>query len=266
VQCLRLAFRPQQGFVVEPVDLRIAQASGWVDPEPFRRRAVEGPALAEPFAPSGGMRTLHCDAQQTPDLFDLPGPILTFVLEGRIDLAVGATLGPGDVFLVDGARDAAPPVRIVGECRLLQVLVGPDWPGERTRPLRPRSDEARSGGAPNFKRMFEGADARSYFRAFDALFAEKGQWSPITPLIGIRFIGMAADTFIDWHPEIVNNFVVVMTGGLELEAGGGEGQTEVFWPGDICLAEDRTGQGHIDRMHGHVQVAVLIVANEHLWR
>jgi len=247
--------------VAEPLDLRIMQASGWVDPEPFRRRAIVGPALAEPFAPSGGMRTLHCDAQSPPDLFDIPGPVLTFVLDGGIDMGNGILLGPGDIVLVDGA----PAVQIVGECRLLQVLVGPDWPGERTRPLRPRQDEARPHGVPNFKRMFEGADARSYFRAFDALFSAKGQWSPVTPLIGLRFIGMAADTFIDWHPEIVNNFVIVLTGGLELEAGGGEGQTEVFWPGDICLAEDRTGQGHIDRMHGHVQVAVLIVANEDLW-
>jgi len=261
VQSLRLTSGSSRGFVAEPLDLRIMQASGWVDPEPFRRRAIEGPALAEPFALSGGMRTLHCDPQSTPDLFDIPGPVLTFVLDGQIDFGTGAALGPGDIVLIDGA----PPAQVIGDCRLLQVMVGADWPGERARPLRPRLDETRPDGTPNFKRMFEGADARSYFRAFDSLFASKGQWSPITPLIGIRFISMAADTFIDWHPEIVNNFVIVMTGGLELETGGGNGQTEVFWPGDICLAQDRTGQGHIDRMHGHVQVAVLIVANEHVW-
>lgn len=265
MQSLRLSSCPQSGVVIEPLELRIPQAAGWIDPEPFRKRAVEGPALAEPFAPSRGMRTLYCDARTTPDLFDCPGAVLTFVLDGCVEIAADHILRPGDVLLADCARDGFPPMRIPGDCRLLQVLVDADWPGERTRPLQPRQGEARPGGVPNFKRMVKGTDERSYFRAFDALFTAKGQWSPITPLTGIRFIGMAADTFIDWHPEIVNNFVIVMTGGLELETGGGTGQTEVFWPGDVCLAEDRTGEGHIDRMHGHVQVAVLIVPDEHLW-
>jgi hypothetical protein len=116
----------------------------------------------------------------------------------------------------------------------------------------------------NFKRMFKGEDDKSYFRDFEGLFGPQGEWSAITPLIGFRFIGMAADTFIDWHPEIVNNFVIVMSGGLELEVGGGAGAVEIFRPGDVCLAEDRTGEGHIDRVHGDVQVAVLIVADDHL--
>jgi hypothetical protein len=113
--------------------------------------------------------------------------------------------------------------------------------------------------------MVKGADDKSYFHDFGILFEESGKWSAITPLIGFRFIAMAEDTFIDWHPEIVNNLVIVMSGALELEVGGGGGAVEIFRQGDICLAEDRTGEGHIDRMHGTVQVAVLIVDDRDLW-
>ena len=270
MQSLRISWRPDAGLDVAPLHLRIPQAAGVIDPEPFRARARgEGPALAEAFATSGGMRTLHADGDAVPPLFDLPGQLLTFVLAGTLVLtdANGAerVLAAGDLLLVEGDWPQPPPVRLAGEGRLLQVRVESDWPGPRTRPLALRAAEARPAGTPRFSRMSRGSDDRSRFSDFAALFAPRGQWSAIIPLIGLRFIGMAPDTFIDWHPEIVNNLVVVMTGGLELEVGGDGGATQVFWPGDVCLAADRTGEGHIDRMHGFVQVAVLIVADEHLW-
>jgi len=43
------------------------------------------------------------------------------------------------------------------------------------------------------------------------------------------------------------------------------GKVELFHPGDVCLAQDCTGEGHIDRVHGFVQVAVLIVDDADLW-
>jgi hypothetical protein len=113
--------------------------------------------------------------------------------------------------------------------------------------------------------MVKGADDRSSFHDFPELFGAPGRWSAVTPLIGFRFIGMAPGTFIDWHPEIVNNLVIIMTGALELEVGAGTNKIELFHPGDVCLAQDRTGEGHIDRVHGFVQVAVLIIEDADLW-
>ena len=269
MQSLRLRRVIDGSLCADDLPLRMPQAVGIIDPEPFRARARgEGPALAEAFAQSGGMRTLHVTGAPPP-LFDLPGPLLSFVISGSLSVATAnrgnIALGPGDLFLADGHPPRDVRAQAAGDCRLVQVVVVPDWPGERARPVAAGSLHAPDRGRPNIKRMVRGVDDRSRFHEFPALFEETGCWSDIRPLIGLRFIGMADGTFIDWHPEIVNNLVIVLSGTLELEVGGGAGAVEQFSPGDICLAEDRTGEGHIDRAHGHVQVAVLILADEDLW-
>ncbi len=269
MQSLHFVLEPGAQCCAYDLPLRMPQVSGIIDPEPFRSRARgEGLALAEAFAPSGGVRSLQCDPDRHVALFGLAGPLLTFVISGGLEVETAnrgrLQLGPGDLFLSCG-EDLEKFFTTAGDCRLLQVLVPADWPGDRARPAHTATQAIRSGPASNVQRMFKGADDKSYFRPFDNLFAPPGQWSEVTPLIGLRFIGMAADTIIDWHPEIVNNLVIVLSGALELETGGGEGALEVFYEGDICLAEDRTGQGHIDRMHGHVQVAILIVEDADLW-
>lgn len=266
---LRLSLGPQGGIVARDLPLRMPQASGVIDPEAFRARARgEGPALAEGCAPSRGMRCLHLPAGHDAPLFDIAGPVLTFVISGQLDFTDEnrgkVSLEPGDILLVGDAA-AGTGVLAGGECRLVQVLLDPDWPGARARPANPVSSHPRGNRACNFKRMIKGADERSTFHDFANLFGPPGEWSTVTPVIGLRFIGMAEDTFIDWHPEIVNNLVIVMSGGLELEVGGGGGAVEVFRQGDICLAQDRTGEGHIDRVHGFVQVAVLIIDDADLW-
>lgn len=264
---VRLARVGDGGLTAEDLPLRMPQASGVIDPEPYRVRAREGPALVESFDPSGGMRCLHLPNGGDTPLFDLPDRLLTFVISGSVHVETNRgtlVLRAGDLFLWDGGNSQAG-VTPGQDSRFVQVLVQPEWPGPKARALRPGSDSPRTGALPNCKRMVTESDQRSYFYDFDELFAQADRWSEMTPLIGFRFIGMAEDTFIDWHPEIVNNFVIVMAGALELEVGGTPGTVEIFRQGDICLAQDRTGEGHIDRVHGHVQVAVLIIADADLW-
>jgi hypothetical protein len=194
--------------------------------------------------------------------------LLTFVVAGAVSIDTGnqgrMTLSPGDIFLADSGL-AESCAGTAGDCRLVQLLVEPDWPGPKARPVNPAATDLRESRNGNFKRMVKGVDDRSSFHDFPELFGAPGRWSAITPLIGFRFIGMAPGTFIDWHPEIVNNLVIVMSGELELEVGVGANKVELFRPGDICLAQDRTGEGHIDRVFGFVQVAVLIVDDADLW-
>jgi hypothetical protein len=269
VQSLRLKRHPDGGIAAENLPLRMPQASGVIDPEPFRQRARgNGSALSEAFAPSRGMRCLHLPTGYQAPLFDVAGPVLTFVISGMVTIFtsnLGAiTLEPGDIFLLNDVR-ASKGIAPIRDCRLVQVLLEPDWPGSRARPANFVSSHPRGNHGCNFKRMVTGEDDRSTFYKFSTLFGKPGEWSAVTPLIGLRFIGMAEGTFIDWHPEIVNNLVIVMSGSLELEVGGDGGAVELFRQGDICLAQDRTGEGHIDRVHGFVQVAVLIVDDADLW-
>lgn len=249
--------------------LRMPQASGAIDPEPFRIAASGGAPLRDSMAPSGGMRTVHLPPGQRVPLFDLASPLLTFVMTGSVELDTidrgPLRLGRGDVFLMEAGGPRDDVVHTAGDCRLLQVMVDADWPGPKARPARAEIGLLAVPPEPLFKRMSKGADARSRFSEFAGLFGPPGRWSAVRPVAGLRFIAMADDTFIDWHPEVTNNLVVVMSGGLELEVGGAGGDVQVFWPGDVCLAEDRTGEGHIDRVHGHVQVCVLVMDDAHLW-
>lgn len=270
MQALRLVSRADGGYVVEALPLRMPQVAGVIDPEPFRARARgEGDPLAEAFAWSSGMRTLRVSEAADAALFDRDGALLTFVVAGQLEVACadrGAVrLDPGDLLLVDGGADRERLVRPIGDCQLLQVGVDGDWPGPKARPPIAGGDHSRGTAPCNLQRMYRGADDRSRFRPFDGLFGAHNRWSAVRPLIGLRFIGMADGTFIDWHPEVINCLVVVLSGTLELEVGGDGGAVELFRPGDICLAEDRTGEGHIDRARGHVQVGVLIMADAALW-
>jgi hypothetical protein len=55
--------------------------------------------------------------------------------------------------------------------------------------------------------------------------------------------------FLDWHPAPRRQFVIILSGQLEI--GLGDGSTRVFGPGDARLVEDVTGPGHTTRVHGN---------------
>lgn len=266
---LRLLAAGDGPLKLEKLPLRMPRAAGVIDPEPFRARARgEGPALSEAYFPSRGMRTIHLTDGHAAALFDIDGPVLTFVLTGQLAILPhdgGATfLEPGGVLLSEGGRAEAV-VRASGECRLLQVFLDAEFPGPKACALDDIPAQSRVAKDHHCLRMVKHHDERSYFHRFPEMFCAPGAWSAITPIVGLRFIEMAVGTFIDWHPEIVNNLVVVMGGGLELEVGAGACRTQVFWPGDVCLAQDSTGQGHIDRVRGTVRVAVMIIEDQFLW-
>jgi hypothetical protein len=54
-----------------------------------------------------------------------------------------------------------------------------------------------------------------------------------------------AQYFIDWHNAPRRQFVVNLTGEVEITVS--DGQTRRFGPGTIPLAEDVSGKGHISR-------------------
>jgi hypothetical protein len=54
-----------------------------------------------------------------------------------------------------------------------------------------------------------------------------------------------ADYQLDYHTAPRRQFIVNLTGTAEITASGGE--TRVFGPGSIMLADDTTGKGHISK-------------------
>jgi quercetin dioxygenase-like cupin family protein len=73
----------------------------------------------------------------------------------------------------------------------------------------------------------------------------------------IVFAQQPAGTFIDWHPAPRRQYVILISG--ELEIGFGDGTVRRFGPGDARLVEDTTGQGHTTRFIGTGPVITAVI-------
>lgn len=242
--------------------------TGVGDPEVYRLRARGmAPPPTHQLTPCGPLRTICLKDGPVDDFASQPGALLTFVVSGQLRLALsgGATgLESGDMLLVDDGGVPAAAFTASDGCRLIQLGVQPDWPGDDGKDQGPGTAVARKG-PPNIKRIYTGEDERSYFGEFADLFpAPAGEWAPAKIMEGFRFLSWEDGT-LDWHPGVINQLGVFLSGEIEVEVGGGGGETQRFYAGDVCLCEDRTGEGHVDRVRGLSHVILLVIANEHLW-
>lgn len=95
-------------------------------------------------------------------------------------------------------------------------------------------------------RIYTGEDGQSHFEELDVPLAPvaTGQESSPVLAVGLVFrenrVGVA-----DFHPAPRRQFVITLVGMGELECG--DGTRRRFGPGDVLLADDLTGQGHITR-------------------
>ena len=80
----------------------------------------------------------------------------------------------------------------------------------------------------------------------------------------IVFRRTEAGHFMDWHPAPRRQFVIILSGQLEI--GCGDGSKHLFGPGDARLVEDTTGKGHTTRQIGNepcVTATVPLAKQEH---
>jgi hypothetical protein len=98
-------------------------------------------------------------------------------------------------------------------------------------------------------RIFTGSDGESHFEDIDVPLRDLGAvgaMSKLIPATGVVFRETGPDYDLDWHNAPRRQFVVMLSGGrVELEVG--DGTKRILGPGDILLAEDTTGRGHISR-------------------
>ena len=78
-----------------------------------------------------------------------------------------------------------------------------------------------------------------------------------TPAAALTFLRAPAESVGDWHHAPRRQFVTVLTSLVEVTTG--DGQTRRFGPGDVVLAEDTTGTGHITTVVGASECVLLIV-------
>jgi hypothetical protein len=97
-------------------------------------------------------------------------------------------------------------------------------------------------------RIYTGADNQSHFE--DVLVPMKdsgkiGFMSELTKATGVVFRETGGDYNYDFHTAPRRQYVVNLEGEVEIEVG--DGTRRILRTGDILLAEDTTGQGHISR-------------------
>jgi quercetin dioxygenase-like cupin family protein len=110
--------------------------------------------------------------------------------------------------------------------------------------------------------LYTGSDAKTHFKD-DAM-----PWHPVassapapphvTPLqdaTKIGFLRSPVGRKADWHPAPSKQFVMVLTGVMEVEAGDGEKRT--FTPGSVLLVTDVDGMGHRTQVVGEQEVLLV---------
>ena len=98
-------------------------------------------------------------------------------------------------------------------------------------------------------RIFTGDDDRSHFEELDLplSISDAGAMSSAIPIGSIFFrdTSEAGPDVWDYHVAPRRQFALHLVGRTEIEVGDGTKRT--FGPGDLLLADDQTGQGHISR-------------------
>lgn len=97
-------------------------------------------------------------------------------------------------------------------------------------------------------RIYTGPDNQSHFEDIEVPLQDAGKvgfLSERVPATGLVFRETGGDYDYDFHTAPRRQYVVNLEGEVEIEVG--DGTRRILRTGDILLAEDTTGQGHISR-------------------
>ena len=99
-------------------------------------------------------------------------------------------------------------------------------------------------------RLYTGTDNESHFEDIEVELNLRGHMevSELQPVNGMFFRRVPPTHRSNHHPAPRRQYVITLAGQVEIEAG--DGTVRRFGPGDVMLAEDTTGHGHITRVIG----------------
>jgi quercetin dioxygenase-like cupin family protein len=99
-------------------------------------------------------------------------------------------------------------------------------------------------------RLYTGTDHKSYFEDVELRFGgdQKILTTESRKASMVVFRSVAPGTVLERHTAPRRQFLVTLSGSWEIEASNGE--VRAFRTGDVMLADDTTGEGHISRVVG----------------
>jgi hypothetical protein len=104
-----------------------------------------------------------------------------------------------------------------------------------------------------FYRLFTGPDEQSHFEPLDAG-AQSEFFNAIRPATGLLLRNDFAPHIVNFHRAPRRRWVITLSGHVDI--GLGDGTVTSFYPGDVFLAEDTSGQGHTATPHEWVRAYV----------
>jgi quercetin dioxygenase-like cupin family protein len=99
----------------------------------------------------------------------------------------------------------------------------------------------------NISRLYSGSDGQSHIEPMNL--ETHPELGTLQNAVGIQFRSAEPGHFIDWHTAPRRQFVITLSG--EVEIGLGDGSVHRYGPGHVNLAEDLTGKGHTTRVVGN---------------
>jgi quercetin dioxygenase-like cupin family protein len=109
---------------------------------------------------------------------------------------------------------------------------------------------------PKIWRVYSGDDGQSHIeevklpmKPFVDSEGAHGEGTPMQSTAGIAFRVAPAGYVLPWHCAPRRQYSISLSGTAEIEVG--DGTVARVGPGDVVLAEDLTGQGHITRVVGN---------------
>lgn len=97
-------------------------------------------------------------------------------------------------------------------------------------------------------RVYTGEDDESHFDDLEIDLEDHGRLGRMSEMVrahGVIFREVGGDYALDFHQAPRRQYVVMLSGSVEIEVG--DGTRRVLGPGEILLAEDTEGRGHISR-------------------
>ncbi len=111
-----------------------------------------------------------------------------------------------------------------------------------------------------YTRFYTGSDGRSHFQDVDMPMKTSNPGrlsSEDTQAKLIAFRETSPNVVQAWHPEFRRQFGITLDGEVEIKLS--DWTSRIFRTGDVFLAEDLTGQGHILRIIGEKPWRVALV-------
>ncbi|HEX4211391.1 MAG TPA: hypothetical protein VHY56_13425 [Candidatus Binataceae bacterium] len=100
-----------------------------------------------------------------------------------------------------------------------------------------------------YTRIYADADGETHLQDVSLEMKIADHASLMSPLIAAQGVifrtSQSEDYFVDWHNAPRRQFVVNLSGEVDITVS--DGETRRFGPGSILLAEDVSGKGHVSK-------------------